>query len=144
MRHMPILPIITCALLSSCIQAPEIPDRVDAKQPDAEIGARVSVAEAEGIRLEVRQVPFHQALDIRVSDFWARNHRRAAVQCSVFHHGQADNAKIADVELTWSDAGYYQGQYTNEHEHVHGTAARVEYSESLEYPISTWIHFYYH
>ena len=106
--------------------------------------ARISVAEVHSIRLEVEQIPFHQALTIRVSDFWARNHGRKKIVCSILHAGNPDAGKIRDVELDLQDTGLYSGVYSNEHEHVHGSSARVEYESDLKFPISTWISFYYH
>jgi len=146
--------VFSCRVLAGAILvvAALVCARAKPVQPVAVPADRAGPATPEGssvevnhIRLELEQVPFHQIARIRVYDFWARQHDREEVTCSVYHLGQGDNVRITDVKLRWSGALYYEGLYENEHEHVHGTAIRVEYrSTLLKFPISTWLTFLYH
>lgn len=105
-----------------------------------------SVAEIEGVRLEVEQPMHANELHIQVWDFSAANHRKEKVSCQIFYVSEKkEEWKVADFTLERVSGDRYSGTYKSGRDFVHGTVAKVIYkSPALELPISTWCMFAFH
>ena len=117
-------------------------------QGDPKSIPRVSLAEIEGVRLEVEQPAYKTEVRIRVRDFTARNHHKQTVPCAVYIVGdKGKESKIQALALrqTSQTSGNYSGSISDRPEFAHGNIIRVVYrGDGLPLPISTWYVFYYH
>ena len=119
-----------------------------AGQADLKSNPRVSVAEIEGVRLEVEQPAYKNEVRIRIRDYVARNHQKKSISCelySVGDTGKVRRIKAVCLRQTAPDSGDYSGSLSNRHEFEHKNIVNVVYKgDGLWLPISTWYVFYYH
>jgi len=119
-----------------------------AGQADFKSSPRVSVAEIEGVRLEVEQPAYKNEVRIRIRDYVARNHQKKTISCDIYSVGVAGKMRrIQAVRLTQTppDSDGYSGSLSNRHEFEHGNIVKIVYKgDGLRLPISTWYVFYYH